>query len=243
MCGFSPVEFDATVELARERVERPMDPRLYPSVEMNQLRRPRRRECSAVEMIFLTLNLLRGGTEGTLPIRTVAFNAGVSPATVSNYFSPCILSLHDTFTLSCPIVWASTSERRGTEVHVNGFPSGIVFVDGTKVHARLVFMPDAEAYHGRFELSGWAYGVYLVPAVRHVWRCACHRGDTGASDVLRHEISAPEHVLEEKVRLAAVDVLSGMRSCITCRFDSICLDFQLHSCMSSLLELLPSAVW
>jgi len=66
MCGFSPVELDAIVELARERVERPMDPRMHRSVEMNELRRPRRRVCSAFEMIFLTLVLLRGGDEGAL---------------------------------------------------------------------------------------------------------------------------------------------------------------------------------
>jgi len=133
MCGFSPVEFDAIVELARERVERPMNPRLHRSVEMNELRRPRRRVCSAVEMNFLTLVLLRGGDEGALPIRTVAFNVGVSPATGRNYFSHCILALHDTFMLACPIVSPSAVESREMEGLVNGFPSGIVFVDGTKV--------------------------------------------------------------------------------------------------------------
>jgi len=33
MCGFSPVEFDAIVESARKRLQRPMDPRLHCSVE------------------------------------------------------------------------------------------------------------------------------------------------------------------------------------------------------------------
>jgi len=84
MCDFSPVKFAAIVELARERVERPMDPRLHSSVKMSELPRPRRRVCSAVKMNFLTLLLLRGGDEGALPIWTVAFNVGVSPATVSN---------------------------------------------------------------------------------------------------------------------------------------------------------------
>ena len=136
MCVFSPVELDAIVELARERVERPMDPRMHRSVQMNELRRPRRRVCSAFEMIFLTLVLLRGGDEGALPIWTVAFNTGVSPATVSNYFSHCILSLHDTFMLACPIVWPSAAERREMEGLVNGFPSGIIFVDGTNDRRR-----------------------------------------------------------------------------------------------------------
>jgi len=133
MCGSSPVEFDAIVELARKRVERPMHPRMHRCLEMNELRGPRRRVCLAVEMIFLTLVLLRGRDEGALTIRTVAFNIGVFPATVSNYFSLCILALHDTFMLACPIVWPSAAERREMECLVNGFPSGIIFVDGTKV--------------------------------------------------------------------------------------------------------------
>jgi len=102
MCGFSLVEFDAIMELARGRVERPMDARLHRSVEMIELRPPRRRVCSAGEMVFFTLVLLREGDEGALPIRTVAFNIGVSLATVSNYFSYCSLALHDTFMLACP---------------------------------------------------------------------------------------------------------------------------------------------
>jgi len=133
MCGVSPVELDAIAELARERVERAMDPRMHRSVEMNELQRPRRRVCSAIELIFLTLVLLRGRDEGALPIRTVAFNIGVSPATVSNYFSHCILALHDTFMLACPIVWPSAAERWEMEGLFNGVPSGIIFVDGTKV--------------------------------------------------------------------------------------------------------------
>jgi len=84
-------------------------------------------------MIFLTLVLLRGGDEGALPIRTVAFNIGVSPATVSNYFYHCTFALHDMFMLACPIVWPSAAERREMESLVNGFPSRIIFVDGTKV--------------------------------------------------------------------------------------------------------------
>jgi len=123
MCGFSPVEFDAIVELACERVERTMDPRLHRSVEMNDLRTPRRLVCSAVEMILLTLVLLHGGEEAALPLWTVSFNIGVSLATVSNCHLHCVLALHDTFMLACPIVWPSVVERREMEGLVNGFPS------------------------------------------------------------------------------------------------------------------------
>jgi len=122
-CGFSPVEFDAIVELACERVERTMDPRLHRSVEMNDLRNPRRLVCSAVEMILLTLVLLHGGEEGALPLRTVSFNIGVSLATVSNCHLHCVLALHDTFMHACPIVWPSAAERREMEGLVNAFPS------------------------------------------------------------------------------------------------------------------------
>jgi len=61
LCSFTREEFDAIVELARQRVEMPMDPRLCYSEENNQARRPRRRVCSTVEIILLTLVLLRGG--------------------------------------------------------------------------------------------------------------------------------------------------------------------------------------
>ena len=61
LCSFTREEFDAIVELARQRVEMPMDPRLCYLEENNQARRPRRRVCSTVEIILLTLVLLRGG--------------------------------------------------------------------------------------------------------------------------------------------------------------------------------------
>jgi len=80
--------------------------------------------------------LLRGGDEGALSLRLVAFDFGVSVATVSNYFSHCAFSLHDTLMVACPIVWPSSAERKEMEGLVNGFPSGILFVDGTKVHRR-----------------------------------------------------------------------------------------------------------
>ena len=103
LCGLTREEVDAIVELSRERVEMPMDPRLCYSVENNQARRPRRRVCSTVEIICLTLVLLRGGDEGALSLRLVAFDFGVSVATVSNTFYHCVFSLHDAFMAACPI--------------------------------------------------------------------------------------------------------------------------------------------
>jgi len=52
-----------------------MDPRLQFSVEVNDLRHPPGRVCSAHEGYCLTLLCLCGGDQGALPIRTVAFTA------------------------------------------------------------------------------------------------------------------------------------------------------------------------
>ena len=181
MGGFSPVEFDAIVELALERVERQMEPPLHRSVEMKELRRPLRRVCLAVEMIFLTLVLLRGGDEGALPIRTDAFNVGVSPATVSNYFSHFIHAHHDTFILACPIVWPSAVERREMEGLFNGFPSGIVFVDGTRVRRwrPTDIQEQLRAYDGHhhfhcFSVLVWVAVYGLIVRVDMFSLGACH---------------------------------------------------------------------
>lgn len=92
------------MELARERWERPMDPRLQFSVEMNDLRHPPGRVCSAHEAYCLTLLCLRGGDQGALPIRTVAFTASWSPATVRNNIFHGLFLFMTLFMLACVIV-------------------------------------------------------------------------------------------------------------------------------------------
>ena len=104
MCGFTLEEFEGIVELARECLERPMDPRLQFSVEMNVLRHPPRRVCSAHEAYCLTLLCLRGGDQGALPIRTVAFTASLSPATVRNNFYHGLFLFMALFMLACVIL-------------------------------------------------------------------------------------------------------------------------------------------
>lgn len=92
------------MELDLERLKRPMDPLLQFSVEMNDLRHPPRRVCFAHEAYCLTLLCLRGGDQGALPIRTVAFTASLSPATVRNNFYHGLFLFTTLFMLACVIV-------------------------------------------------------------------------------------------------------------------------------------------
>jgi len=64
-----------------------MDPRLHRFMDVNEFRRPRCRVCSAHDSFLVNFVPSSGGDERALPIRTVAFNFGVSPATVNIYFS------------------------------------------------------------------------------------------------------------------------------------------------------------
>jgi len=98
------------------------------------------------------------------------------------------------------------------------------------VLSRLLNRREALAYHGSHDLplgvsgvgvdQSWGLelvmvdaraetfqsSVSLIEAVRQVWRFASCCADAGEPDVVRRELSALEHVLEDNLRRAAVDV-------------------------------------
>lgn len=138
-CGHTTAEFDAIFEQCGPFLEQYMDPRLRHEIEGGGPRGSRvdKRVLSTREQMFLLLVMFRGGNEGSRGVATISTLFGVSIGTVSNTFRHAIASMFKGMKAVAPrlISWPTADERESMRGLINGFPSVICFVDGTKQRA------------------------------------------------------------------------------------------------------------